>query len=215
MPVRRPQVIDAALALLDEVGLDGLTTRALAERLGVRVGALYWHVASKQELLNAVADRIAEELIAGEQPTGSWTERLRAYADRLRSVMLAHRDGARLIVAAPMAMSRHTLAFADRLMGVLRDGGSTLATAAYGADVVFSYVTGFVLQEQAMTQLEVNEAKLQQVLASVTPEELPHFAEWAPHLGLGRTRPFDAGLTILIAGLDAAIRTDQAVDSPA
>src|SRR5215208_2930307 len=63
-PLGREEVVGAALGLLDEVGLDGLTTRRLAERLGVRVGALYWHVSSKQELLAAVADRIMEEFSA-------------------------------------------------------------------------------------------------------------------------------------------------------
>src|SRR5215216_2081141 len=61
-PLGREEVVGAALGLLDEVGLDGLTTRRLAERLGVRVGALYWHVSSKQELLAAIAGRIMEEL---------------------------------------------------------------------------------------------------------------------------------------------------------
>src|SRR5215217_6285359 len=57
VPLKREEVVGAALELLDEDGLDGLTTRRLAGRLGVRVGALYWHVESKQELLAAVADR--------------------------------------------------------------------------------------------------------------------------------------------------------------
>src|SRR5215218_1919370 len=60
-PLGREEVVGAALGLLDEVGLDGLTTRRLAEKLGVRVGALYWHVSSKQELLAAIAGRIMEE----------------------------------------------------------------------------------------------------------------------------------------------------------
>src|SRR5882757_97661 len=58
MPLRRSEVIAAALLLLDEVGLDALSTRRLAARLDVHAGALYWHVASKHDLLDAIADKI-------------------------------------------------------------------------------------------------------------------------------------------------------------
>jgi TetR/AcrR family transcriptional regulator, tetracycline repressor protein len=43
MKTDKDQIIAAALTLLDERGLDGLTTRALADRLGIRQPALYWH----------------------------------------------------------------------------------------------------------------------------------------------------------------------------
>ena len=58
MALHREDVIRAAVDLLDEVGLDRLTTRALTTRLGVQPGALYWHVRSKSELLSAIADEI-------------------------------------------------------------------------------------------------------------------------------------------------------------
>ncbi|MDF2848837.1 MAG: TetR family transcriptional regulator, partial [Oerskovia sp.] len=51
----RERVVRAALALLDEVGLDGLTLRRLAQDLGVKAPALYWHFASKADLLHEMA----------------------------------------------------------------------------------------------------------------------------------------------------------------
>lgn len=204
-------MIDTAVALLDEVGLDGLTTRALAQRLGVRPGALYWHVASKQALLDAVADRIAAELVSEEPPDGTWRERLIAYAQRLRQVMLHHRDGARLISAGPLSLSRHALAFADQVMGVLRSGGASLPTAAYGADTTFSYVTGFALQEQAMDRLNVDDETMAEFIGSLDLALLPNFAAWAPQLHLARREPFDAGLAIIVSGLEAQIAAETAV----
>jgi TetR/AcrR family tetracycline transcriptional repressor len=208
VPVRRPQVIAAAVELLDEVGLEGLTTRALAQRLGVRAGALYWHVESKQALLDAITDRIAAELVAEEPPTGTWQERLASYAHRLRRVMLAHRDGARLISAGPSALSRHALAYADQVMGVLRSGGASLPTAASGADTMFSYVTGFALQEQAMSQLAVDEQAMAEFIGSLDMAALPNFAEWAPQLRIARQEPFEAGLAIIVSGLAAQIAAE-------
>ncbi|MBX6343125.1 MAG: TetR family transcriptional regulator, partial [Thermomicrobiaceae bacterium] len=116
----REEIIAAALDLLDEVGLDGLTTRQLAARLGVRVGALYWHVASKQDLLGAMADHILAEFCAAPLPEGTWQERLASEARRLRQALLSHRDGARLIVGA-IGYGPHSLGVAERFLRVLRE----------------------------------------------------------------------------------------------
>ena len=55
MKLQRDAVIRTALDLLDEVGIDGLSTRRLAERLGVQSPALYWHFKNKRALLDAMA----------------------------------------------------------------------------------------------------------------------------------------------------------------
>jgi len=54
----RETIVAAALALLDEVGLDGLTTRRLAAELDVKSPALYWHFRNKQELVDEMARAI-------------------------------------------------------------------------------------------------------------------------------------------------------------
>ena len=96
MRLRREHVVDVAIALLDADGLDALTMRKLATRLGVQAGALYWHFASKQALLDAMADRFLEDF-AADLPAGSWDEQLAAAGWRLRQVLLSHRDGARVM----------------------------------------------------------------------------------------------------------------------
>ena len=79
MRLRRERVVDVAIALLDADGLDALTMRKLATRLGVQAGALYWHFAGKQALLDAMADRFLEDF-AADLPAGSWDEQLAAAA---------------------------------------------------------------------------------------------------------------------------------------
>lgn len=165
-------VLVAAVEHLDEVGLDRFSARQVAARLGVRVGALYWHYPSKQSLLDAIADGIA--VAAAEvTPTGTWDERLSACARSQRSAMLAHTDGARVIAEmrdiGPMARE-----FMGRLILVLQDAGLDQRDAAAAADVVTSFVNGFTIEEQAR--------KLQQAKAV-------------------RDRTFDFGLTVVIDGL--------------
>ncbi len=75
-PLSREKVVDVALELLRSEGLDGLTVRGLAAKLGVAVTAIYWHVGDKQALLDAVVDRIVGELGEVRASGGTPPERL-------------------------------------------------------------------------------------------------------------------------------------------
>ncbi|MBD0693669.1 TetR/AcrR family transcriptional regulator C-terminal domain-containing protein [Streptomyces sp. CBMA123] len=175
MALHRDDVIRAALDLLDEVGLERLTTRALTERLGVAPGALYWHVRSKRELLAAMADAVVAPAFTttgnnrpdGDGPGGEtdtdadwaekgWTEegwagRTQAFAHRLRAALLGRRDGARL-VSGYLVPGTATLGAVEEGLALMRSQGLTLGQAAVLGHAVTSYVIGFVLQEQTGNQ---------------------------------------------------------------
>ena len=107
--LRRGDVLDGAMAILDEYGLADLTMRRLATSLGVQPGALYWHFPNKQTLLGAMADRILEGVDA---PVSSerWDDGIAELAHRLRTALLAHRDGAELVAATYASRMTSTLA---------------------------------------------------------------------------------------------------------
>lgn len=65
--------------MLDDVGLDAITIRRLAERIGVQPGALYRHFTSKRELLDAMVERIVAEAPAADM-TGHWAAQVRSIA---------------------------------------------------------------------------------------------------------------------------------------
>ncbi|MCP2257055.1 transcriptional regulator, TetR family [Streptoalloteichus tenebrarius] len=174
MPLTQAVVLDAAMSLLDEVGLDELTTRRLATRLNVRVGALYWHYRNKQALLDAVADRIIAEAAATPLPDADWPDQLRALAGAQREAMLAHPDGAR-VVASMGAPGTQARAFFDRLIDILLTTGRDAGAAETGADVITSYVNGFTMEEQARKANLLSRAE--------------------------RDRAFDAGLDVVLNGL--------------
>ena len=91
-------IVQAALDLLDDAGMDGLTVRALAARLGVQAPALYWHVRNKQALLDEMATQIWRqigEVMAGLPADLPWPEVMAAYAGTVRAELLRHRDGAK------------------------------------------------------------------------------------------------------------------------
>ncbi|MFC8716263.1 TetR/AcrR family transcriptional regulator C-terminal domain-containing protein [Kitasatospora sp. NPDC057198] len=193
MPLQRTDVVDAAMRLLDDTGLDALSTRRLATELGVRPGALYWHVASKQDLLDALAERILGEVPEQVGPADAhWTERTAALARSMREAMLAHRDGARLLAGAA-ALGPNRLGFAERLMGVLGQSGAPLAATAAAGDAVMSYVTGFVLQEQSSPRSGPDGAERPEGLEGAKGSEGAEGAEGPA------AAPFDAGQFPLLA----------------
>jgi TetR/AcrR family tetracycline transcriptional repressor len=148
-----PVVLEAAITLLDEVGLDGFSTRKLATRLGVRVGALYWHYPSKQALLDAVADHIVGEANAVAVPNDAWPEQAAFMIHAMREAVLAHADGARLVVTMHTP-GPSSASWIGRLRGLLADAGMDGATAEKAADVLTCYLNGYAVEEQAHTTHE-------------------------------------------------------------
>lgn len=141
-------MLQAALELLDEVGLDDLTTRRLAAKLGVQAGALYRHFTSKQALLDAIVEHILASSQPADPGAGEWAAGVRSRAGAARAGMLAHRDGARLVATMRAPGPRATASF-DAMIAAVAAAGIPAETAALAADTVFAYVNGFTIEEQA------------------------------------------------------------------
>jgi TetR/AcrR family tetracycline transcriptional repressor len=146
---RRTQVLQAAIELLDEVGLDALTMRLLASRLDVRASALYRHYPSKRALLDAmVAHLVSPTGDVAPLPGTSWDELLRGAASGIREVMLAHRDGARLISGFHDPGDEAVAAF-QHLVAALIGAGVPAGTATVAVDTALAYANGYTIEEQA------------------------------------------------------------------
>jgi AcrR family transcriptional regulator len=147
----RQTIIQTALGLLDQVGLEGLTVRRLAAELGVQSPALYWHLRSKQELLDGMADAITVAAGMGPPHHGeSWQHWLARRARAYRRSLLAHRDGARIVANA--RMSPATLRRFDEELTAMVGCGFTPVLALRTIMAIAHYVNGFVLQEQTERQ---------------------------------------------------------------
>lgn len=144
-------ISETALSLLDEVGLDGLTMRLVAGKLGVQPGALYWHVKNKQELLDSMASAIFADAMEGlEAPRAgvSWQEWLGDWARTLRRAMLRHRDGARVFSGSNLkepGVFRAT----ELALRTLEDAGFPNRSAARSVAALHHYAIGFTIEEQA------------------------------------------------------------------
>ena len=90
--LNRDEVLRAALALLDDVGLRGFTMRALAERLGTYPATIYWHVGTRTEVLSAAGDLVLHEAMSALPDPSStpWDEWLIQLARAYRDAMKVH-----------------------------------------------------------------------------------------------------------------------------
>jgi len=151
MPIHKQMIVARALELLDEVGVDGLTMRLLAKALNVQAPTLYWHFASKQDLLDQMANEIVAPVAAAVDVSQEPRQTLASTALALRKALLARRDGAK-VYAGSYVFGDHVLAMADAMLGAL------LRAGLYGQDAtekmfnLIYYVLGFTIEEQGFAE---------------------------------------------------------------
>lgn len=187
MQLHKPDVVDAATAILDNYGIGDLTMRRLARELNVSPGALYWHFANKQELLGAVADHILRPAVIDGTGLG-WSERIHGTCRALREALLSHTDGAELVSSSFAAgQSVATAGIVGQLIEAARAAGVAEADAEPAARTVIYYVLGFTVDEQSRLQWDAAGA----------------LADEQSVLNSDTNRQFAFGLQLLIDGLAA------------
>jgi len=112
-------IVDAALALLNEEGLDGVSLRRIAQRLGIKAPSLYWHFRDKSALLAAIIEKIFDEGLDSVPPHQEWQGWMRAFGEAMWITQQRTRDFTRLVattdIGAPQlerTMARIRLALA-------------------------------------------------------------------------------------------------------
>ena len=133
----RERLVEAALELIDKEGLEGLSMRALAERLQVKAASLYWHVRDRDELLDLLADAILDSVSRTRQRS-SWRETVQAAAGALQHSVSAHKDANRILLEVPGALGRSDVA--RDLAAAFRSAGLQDGEAADVARMVMTQV---------------------------------------------------------------------------
>ncbi|MFB9904469.1 TetR/AcrR family transcriptional regulator [Allokutzneria oryzae] len=141
-PLTREKIVAEAVALLDEEGTAKLTMRRLAQRLDAGPTTLYWHVDTKDDVLDLALDAVFGEVVLPE-PTGDWRADVRALVTGWRAAMLRHPWSAAL-VGRPM-VGPNVLARTEFLYAALVRAGFTKAALATAAHGLANYVTGSAL----------------------------------------------------------------------
>ena len=133
----RERLVEAALTLVNEEGLEGLSMRALADKLEVKAASLYWHVRDRRELLDMLAESILDS-VRTPRPGAAWRANVVAAGAALARVVAATKDTDRILLEVPEAVRRSRL-FHD-LVAQLQSAGLQAAEATDAALMVTSYV---------------------------------------------------------------------------
>lgn len=198
-PLSRARVLETALLLIDDAGLEALSMRKLGAALGVEAMSLYNHVASKDDLLAGVADLLLES-VAIPDPAEDWRASVRALCNAVRQVGIAHPRAFPLLVTqgrTSLEAWRPVLAGFD----LVHHAGLSDEQTVSAVNVVASFLVGFVLFEiNAMVHHQ--HAVLHE--RDIPPDRalLRRYLAARP-LTTDQDAEFTRGLDVLIAGIEA------------
>lgn len=194
----RARILQAALSLVDEEGLDALSMRRLADRLEVATMSLYNHVPNKESLLDGIVELMLLEVDLSSGRGRTPAARLREIAHALRAAAHRHPEVFRIIAIRPPPPA--LLSALDVEMENLRAMGFDRRRATQALRLSIGYVFGYVRLETGGFFPE---------LAHVGDEDgrmraYPKIADVAGYLyGFNADREFDVGLNALLSGLGA------------
>jgi AcrR family transcriptional regulator len=224
-PITRELIVRQALRLLDRDGLDQLSMRRLAEELDTGAASLYWHVGSKDALLDLVLDEIIGEQEVPQPEPGRWQEQLKEIGRAARTTILRHRDVVRLSIGR-IPTGPNALRYSERVLAVLRAAGVPDRLAVTGHHLLIAVVNGFTLDEvdgaagkDGAGAFQQEAAMVRNFMASLPVEEFPNLVAVADHYAFAdNDERFELLLDLYVQGLakrDAEWRGRPAPERPA
>jgi AcrR family transcriptional regulator len=220
LSLSRARILQAAVALADESGIESLTMRRLGKELGFEAMALYNYVRSKDDLLAGALDRVLDEC---EQPTldGPWEEAVRRSAISVNLALRRHPWACTLLMRS-QGMRPARLAFMDSLLGRLRGAGFPAESTYDAYHVLDGHIFGFSLWQISHSYTPEEYSGMAAAFGqAITYEDYPHLHEHAtqhlsdeaPH----EADSFEVGLDLIIDGLTRTHRNSltAAPTSPA
>ena len=208
VPLSRERVVQTALRLADQGGLESLSMRKLGQELGVEAMALYYHFANKDEIVDGIVDLVFGEV---ELPSiaPDWRTAMRRRAISLRDALLRHRWAIGLMESrrnpGPANLRHH-----DAVIGSLRAGGFDMAMAAHAYSLLDSYIYGFALTKMNLpfdttTDIaEMAESMLEPFPLGQYPNLADFITEHAMKPGYDYADEFEYGLDVILDGLERA-----------
>jgi AcrR family transcriptional regulator len=210
-PISRDAIVAAAIQLLDREGLSALSMRRLGEELGAGAASLYWHVGSKDGLLDLVLDQLIGEVEVPEPDPARWQEQLKEAAKSQRRVSLRHPYLVRVSIGR-IPMGPNALRITERTLALLRAGGLSPRLVVQGYLLLIDTVNGFTLDETGVEDggaPQLPPEELQKVadmardyIASLPAEQFPNMTELAGEFAFSDAdERFEILMDIFVDGL--------------
>lgn len=157
-PLSRERIVDAAVEFIDEHGLPGLSMRRLGALLGVEAMSLYRYVPGREQLLDAVVERIVDDMADDpdvvERPEHGWQDFLQRLAHGIRRVALTHPKAFPLVASRPaeapwLRPPLRSLRWVEAFLVGLGDEGFSDEAAVEAYRAFTSFLLGHLLLEVA------------------------------------------------------------------
>ncbi|MGF1676920.1 MAG: TetR/AcrR family transcriptional regulator [Rivularia sp. (in: cyanobacteria)] len=204
VPLSRERVLDAALHMADEGGIEALSMRKLAQELGVKAMSLYNHVANKDDIVDGIVDIVVSEI---ELPVKGidWKIAMRRRAISAHAVLLRH-PWATMAMMSRVNVGPAMLRYVDATLGCLREAGFSFEIADRAWNAIDSHIYGFTLQELNFP-FEPGEyaQKAFGFISFIPPDQYPYLNRLAHYIIEGRydgLHDFEFGLELILNGLD-------------
>jgi AcrR family transcriptional regulator len=203
-PLSRDRILAAAVEIADERGVGSVTMREVASRLGVEAMSLYNHVANKDDILDGMADLVAEQFDLPENAVG-WREAMRRRAVSAHEVFGRH-PWAPMLFDSRESSGPSRLRYYDRVLGTLIRAGFSLEDAAHAFSLLDSYIYGFGIEQfNVSAGGDSREEAAEAILAYIPAETYPYLHQMAVHamkVGYDAEDDFSFGLEIVLDGLE-------------
>lgn len=205
MKINRDMATQAALALLNEEGLEQLTLRRLGVKLNVQAATLYWHFKSKEELLDEMATTVLTQGAANLMParkTQDWRIWAATFGEGLRKTLLAHRDGARMIGGTRLT-NTEPLKTTERIGAQIVASGFSVRAAIVLLSTIYNYTVSFVAEEQAVFPIPGERSprySIEERNARLDPALFPFHRQASTILFDRFDRRFREGLDLILDG---------------
>ncbi len=217
----RGRILDAALRLVDEEGMGALSMRRLGAELGVNPMSIYHHLPGKGAVISGLVELVFSGMRVRYSDGSPWQDQVRAWAETYRDLVRSHPNLVLEIVSSAAAVTEAVLLVNEPLYAALDEAGLPPAEVVVVADSVVDFVHGFAIAEGAQPpghpfdRRELLE-RLETGAANVLPTMRRVFrALTADEARYDFDRGFDAGLGILLKGIEAsAVDADHFGEDP-
>jgi len=208
-PLSRERVLQAAIDLADEGGIESLSIRKLAQAVGLRPMSLYHYVAGKEDIVNGILDLVVHEFRLADSE-GEWKEAIRQSAISAHAVLLRH-PWACALMMSPGAVSASRLAYMEALLGRLRQAGFSPETTDHAYHALDSHIIGFTLWHTGYSRAlradpQLTAASFEELLAGhpyLTEHARQHERKRQP----GEPTDYEFGLDLILNGLERMLAT--------
>jgi AcrR family transcriptional regulator len=211
VPLSKQRVVTEAIRIADSEDVDKLSMRRLANELGAGVMSLYYYVANKDELLDAMIDVVFDEIELPTDPAG-WKAAIRKSAVSARQVLARH-PWAITLMEGRTTPGPANLRYREAVTACLRKAGFTAEMATHANWLLDSYVYGFALQEASLpfdTAEEFAAMGEDVYMPQIPPDQYPYLNETAATLlaaGYDPADEFTFGLDLILGALEALAAT--------